>query len=79
MTYFDNKLFVYGGTDKVSQKSFWVLDLTDTEKLKWKTLHIPDKLKSLPMGCSMQLIIHPTLGPKNSYNWRFKRRNIQKV
>lgn len=64
MTYFNNKLFVYGGTDKVSQKSFWILDLSDMDNLKWKTLHISDRIKSFPMGCSMQLVIHPTLGPK---------------
>lgn len=64
MAYFDNKLFVYGGTDKISQKSFWQLDLTDMNNLKWKTFHIPDKMKSYPMGCSMQLVMHPTLGPR---------------
>ncbi|OHT16347.1 hypothetical protein TRFO_41844 [Tritrichomonas foetus] len=64
LVYFDKKLILLGGNDRTAQKNLWILDLTDTKNLQWKTIHIPDKVKLQSMGCSMQLVHHPTLGPQ---------------
>lgn len=63
MVYFNNKLFVLGGNEKNTTKIHW-LDLTDFDNLIWQAIDIPQSCRPKGMGCSLQIVHHPTLGPK---------------
>ena len=63
MVYFDNKLYLYGGIDKKSNRTMWILDLADLNNLRWTSTHIPEMFKPSTTGCGMQLVRHPTIGP----------------
>ncbi|OHS93208.1 hypothetical protein TRFO_40513 [Tritrichomonas foetus] len=69
MVYYNNKLYVFGGTHEHSQArnlstALHIFDTTNPQNVTFSSIKVPSELTNCYLGCKLILIKHPILGPQ---------------